>query len=247
VFSGGGVEIYAQTNPISPTYVGYFPGPPNNTPRSFFGTLTFKPATYNDVTGVVVAKPLTGSQHCPGDVLVRVAVKNTGVLAQSNFPVNAFYTGTFTGTLNGVYSGTLNSGATDTVDILSSFQPGNYTIRGVAALATDTLEFNDTTPLASFVIKPYVPAPIAYSDTVCTGGNALLSVDPQSNTTYNWYSASSGGILVNTGTTLPFTPLKQDTTMYISALLNGCESGRVLINAAIGPPPVVDLGPDTSL
>ena len=29
-------------------------------------------------------------------------------------------------------------------------------------------------------------------------------------------------------------------------MLNGCESGRTQIQAVIGPPPVVDLGPDTS-
>ena len=246
VFSAGGVEIYAQTNPISPTYVGYFPGPPNNTPRSFFGTLTFKPATDNDVSGVAIANPLNGSQHCPGDLLVRVAIKNTGVLPQSNFPVSANYTGSFSGTFSGVYTGTLNSGVTDTVDILGTFQPGNYTMKAFTVLATDTLEFNDTTPAASFVIKPNVPLPITYSDTVCAGGNAQLSVDQQTNTTYNWFSAPSGGVLVNVGTTLSFLPLTQDTMMYVSAVLNGCESSRVPISAAFGPPPVVNLGPDTS-
>jgi hypothetical protein len=45
IFTAGGVELYAQANPNSPTYAGSFPGPPANTPRTFYGSVTFSPAS----------------------------------------------------------------------------------------------------------------------------------------------------------------------------------------------------------
>lgn len=39
----GGVDIYLQNNPTSPGYAGAFPGPPGNTPRSFFGSISYVP------------------------------------------------------------------------------------------------------------------------------------------------------------------------------------------------------------
>jgi len=43
-FTGGGAEVLTQSNATSPTYVGYFPGPVNNTPRGFNGSITFTSA-----------------------------------------------------------------------------------------------------------------------------------------------------------------------------------------------------------
>jgi hypothetical protein len=49
IFSSGGVQIHTQNSAISPTYAGYYPGPPDPatisgaTPRGFYGTITFEP------------------------------------------------------------------------------------------------------------------------------------------------------------------------------------------------------------
>jgi hypothetical protein len=126
------------------------------------------------------------------------------------------------------------------------FQPGNYSIKGVSKLSTDTTVNNDTTATSSFVIKPVPPAPVVFSDTVCLAGSALLQVHIQPNTNYKWYSAITGGSLLTTSTSVPFASLTADTFMYVSATVGGCESDRVPIQAIIGPAPVVYLGADTS-
>jgi hypothetical protein len=65
-FSQGGVIIYAQANATSPTYAGIFPTLSSTfTPRSFYGTITFVPAstcTDPPTAGTVVAP----TQACAG-------------------------------------------------------------------------------------------------------------------------------------------------------------------------------------
>ena len=202
----------------------------------------------NDIRGVAVIQPASNSQHCPNAPLtVRASIKNNGSLSQSNFPVNAYYSGAATGSLTTTYVGTLPAGVTDTVDFPPAlFQPGNYNIKAVSKLSTDTTVNNDTTTTTSFIIKPQPATPIVFPDTVCLAGSALLQVDIQPNTTYNWYSALTGGSLVNVGSSVSFTSLAADTFMYVSSTVGGCESDRVPIQAIIGPAPVVDLGQDTS-
>jgi hypothetical protein len=113
-------------------------------------------------------------------------------------------------------------------------------------LPSDTAKGNDSSAQLPFIVNQPVVLPQAYSDTVCSGNNALIYVNPIQNATYNWYSSLSGGTLINIGNSLSLSGLLQDTTMYVSTLLNGCASARVPITAAIGPPPVVNLGSDTS-
>ena len=54
LFTAGGVELYAQANANSPTYVGPFPSP-TTTPRTFYGSLTFQPAA------ACTAPPIAGT------------------------------------------------------------------------------------------------------------------------------------------------------------------------------------------
>ena len=251
-FSNGGITIGTGNYQIGGQNVGHagysFSLSSSFVPRFFGGTLTFQPGSANNLHGLAITQPLGNSDNCHGAGLpVRVKFQNTGSAAQSNFQVGASYSGTTTGTVSGIYTGTLAPGAVDSIDLGPlSLQPGNYNVRAYTMLSTDTLNNNDTTGVVSFFIKQPVAAPVAISDTVCLGDDALCTVDLQPGVQYRWYSSSTGGSLVHVGNNVSFTGLTQDTTMYVAALENGCESSRMPIHAAIGPPPVVELGSDTS-
>ena len=67
IFTEGGLELYAQGNVNSPTYVGPFPSP-TSTPRTFYGSLTFQPAaacTSPPETGTVtsIQNPVCASSN----------------------------------------------------------------------------------------------------------------------------------------------------------------------------------------
>ena len=208
----------------------------------------FGPNIPNDLSVVLISSPLLNSQNCFNEAIpVDAIVKNEGSQPQSNFSVGATYTGPASGNLSGLYAGTLLPQASDTVSLGTlTLQPGSYSIVGYPLLPSDTAKGNDTSAQLPFVVSQPVVVPQAISDTVCLGNSALMYIDPIQNASYNWYSSASGGTLVNVGTSLAFATLLQDTTLYVSTLLNGCSSGRVPITAAIGPPPVVNLGNDTS-
>ena len=250
-YTANGVTLGRGNYQINGQNVGYA-GSSGSTlafnPRFWCGTITFKPAIANDLSATSILTPANNSQLCFNTSMeVKTIIKNQGSAAQSNFPVGAYYTGPLIGNLSTVYAGTLPPGAQDTVTVGTiTLQPGLYNLHGYTQLANDSLTTNDTSSAILVTVKPPVGTPTAFSDTVCQGDNAFLFVDAQPNTTYNWYSAPVAGTLVNVSNNLSFSPLAQDTTMYVSAVVSGCESGRVPITAAIGPPPSVNFGSDTS-
>jgi hypothetical protein len=219
-------------------------GNPNHGEIQVFG-----PEFPNNLSATTMLQPLNNSQHCYGaGVPLKVKVWNAGSAAQSNFSVAAHYSGPGgSATVSAIYPGTLNAGAIDSIVVGTiTPQPGTYTVTGFTQLTNDQHGSDDSTAFFNFTVNQPVNPPATISDTVCMGMNAFVYVDAQLGGTYKWYSASAGGTLVNIGNVVNFPSLTQDTTMYISATINNCESGRTPINAVVGPAPVVDLGPDTS-
>ncbi len=87
VITEGGVELYAQGNPISPTYTGAFPGPLTNTPRSFYGSITFTtnpPPTANNAAVSSITSPV----ECAGNAEVRARIQNNGSNTINNVRIN---------------------------------------------------------------------------------------------------------------------------------------------------------------
>ena len=210
----------------------------------------YGPSAPNDLSANAILQPLNAAQICANNpVPVKVRVYNAGTAAQSNFTVSAEYSGTGGyGILSGIYTGTLAPFATDSIVVgVLNLLPGSYALRAFTYLALDTNRVNDTVSGYNISVKPAVPVPNAVSDTVCAGMNASLLVkNILPGTIYQWYSAPVGGSVVFIGDSTGFSPLVKDTIMYVAALSNGCLSPRVAISAAIGPPPVVKLGNDTS-
>ena len=251
-FTSNGVTIGTGNYQIAGQNVGYSGSSASSltfSPRFWCGTITFMPAIANNLSALTLTEPLNNSQWCDGaSIEVKTRIKNEGSAAQSNFQVGAHYTGPTTGSLSTTYTGTLVPGAVDTVTVgVVNLPGGSYSMKSYTMLVTDSVKANDTTVASLFTVKPPVPLPSAVSDTVCMGGNALVHIDNvPTGATIKWYSAASGGLPINIGTNLTFSSMTQDTTMYVSSTLNGCESGRVQISAAIGPAPIVSFGPDTS-
>ncbi len=247
VYSNGGVDLLSGTSPSCPGYVGQFPTG-TFTPRWFVGNITFIPANPNDLALFSMPQPVNNTQYCANaQIPVKAVIKNTGTIAQSNFQVSATYTGPSTGTLTQTYTNTLAPNTTDTVNFGTiNPLPGNYTLKAYTQLATDNLSSNDSSAMINFIVKQPVTPPTVFPDTVCPGGTALVLIDSQLNNVYNWYDVPTGGLSLYTGGNLLFPNISGDTVLYVSATFNGCESNRTLASAALGAPPVVNFGSDTS-
>lgn len=251
-FTAGGITIGTGDYTVNGQNVGYSGGAPSFSsfnPRFWCGTIVFEPGYVDNLSAYALVSPGDLSSLCGGNsVNVKAVVKNLGSNDQSNFQVNAFYSGQSAGQLNFTYSGTLMAGTTDTVTIGTlNLAPGFYTMRAYISLPADTVKHDDTSGPVNFTILPPIPLPDTKSDSVCAGEPVLLKIlNSGSNTVVNWYSSPSGGTPVHTGDSLVLPFINQDTMLYVSAKLGNCESGRVPIHGALGTPPVVDLGADTS-
>lgn len=86
----------------------------------------------------------------------------------------------------------------------------------------------------------YIPPPTINNVTTCSGTQASITVsNPNASMTYNWYTAATGGDLVNTGTT--YSPsLTSNTTYYVEASDGGqFFSARTPVTVTVNPLPSI--------
>lgn len=94
---------------------------------------------------------------------------------------------------------------------------------------------------ASVTVNPTPLAPIAVSDTICTG--TASSITATSVGTLGWYDALTGGNYLAGGSPLTTSQLTTSITYFVqdsSAL--GCISPRTTVQLTVNPSPVVNLG-----
>ena len=131
---------------------------------------------------------------------------------------------------NLVYQGTsytlTNPAQTDTFYVASVASGGS------CSSATRTQAVLTVTAL------PPAPSLVTSGAQVCSGGNVALQVmNPQSGTTYNWYSDASGGTPVFSGTIYTLTDVTASAEYYVEASLNGCASStRTPVSVDISAP-----------
>ena len=82
------------------------------------------------------------------------------------------------------------------------------------------------------------PPPTANDVSVCFGGNTVLTANGSG--TMKWYSASAGGTLLHSGSTLELTNLKSNRTVYVQSTENNCASSRVAVNVNVIQAPEQD-------
>lgn len=91
-------------------------------------------------------------------------------------------------------------------------------------------------------VNPLPQPPTAAGATVCGGSNATLTASGSPGT-YEWYSASTGGTLLATGSTF-VTPALNSTTIYYLQADNGtCTSTRVPVQVTVQRPPSAPSAP----
>jgi hypothetical protein len=175
-----------------------------------------------------------------------VIVSNTGGNPESGFPVTAKITGTLTTTLNATHTATLAPGASDTITFgttINTAAGGTYNIQAYTSLALDDIRANDTLTRTFRLFAP--PAnPTTTPASICGPGFDTLSAS--SSDTIRWYNASSGGTLLDTGSTF-ITPTVVATTTYYVSAKSVCEGTRIPVTLTVLPVPSVNLGNDTSI
>ncbi len=86
-------------------------------------------------------------------------------------------------------------------------------------------------------------APTVSGTSTCSGSPASLTVtSPDANLTYKWYTASSGGLLVNTGATFITPPISTATDYYVEVTNNSTtciSSTRTKVSVSIKSLPIV--------
>ncbi|MNX94347.1 hypothetical protein D3C86_1265750 [compost metagenome] len=105
-----------------------------------------------------------------------------------------------------------------------------------------------------FYYASFIVAPAVSSTTICSGTTVNLSVtNAQANYTYNWYTSSTGGSPLQSGTSTTFTPspnLTTTTTFYVEAVqtIGGpYYSARTPVTVTVTPLPTASISGTTSI
>lgn len=106
-----------------------------------------------------------------------------------------------------------------------------------------------TRTAVTVTVSPSPPAPTVPPVQICRGQTATLAVDsPQPGFTYNWYTSSTGGALIYTGTTYTTAPLTTTTTYWVEAVnATGCVGPHGPAVANVAPAPVAPAMTDTAI
>jgi invasion protein IalB len=88
-------------------------------------------------------------------------------------------------------------------------------------------------------VNPIPSPPTAVNGQRCGTGTVPLSVTGCSGTV-NWFTASTGGTSIASGSSYTTPSISATTTYYASCTVNGCESTRTPVTATINPIPVVN-------
>ncbi|REK49218.1 MAG: hypothetical protein DWQ48_07985, partial [Bacteroidetes bacterium] len=117
----------------------------------------------------------------------------------------------------------------------------------ITANTTYTVTLSDgtcnSTSSVNITMIPIPNMPSANPSTQCGTGLPAASVSSNNSPsgTFLWYSAQTGGTLLQTGGTSFGTPISSTTSFWVSELINGCESPRVEVVATVTAPPAVSI------
>ncbi|SKB82962.1 Ig-like domain-containing protein [Daejeonella lutea] len=100
------------------------------------------------------------------------------------------------------------------------------TAKGVAPCLTEKI---DTIDIA--VLFP----PITADQTICYGSTATISLNSESNYTYEWYDSASGGTPMLSNPSFISPALTRNTTYYVRSTLGGLASPRMAVRITVLP------------
>lgn len=201
---------------------------------AFDDFIVFDRAGIDIGTTELTALPLNG---CIGDsVNLSVTLTNYGNQTQSNIPLEIGINGpNGLTTLNASYGPSLTPNDTATFNF-GSFAPtvsGTYELVVYSALAGDTTYFHDSS-FATITIDSIAADPTVTNDTLCSAGNASLTLTGSSgNANILWLDAPTGGTVLGEGNVFNTPTINSTTTFYAEATTT--TAGQLgLINNNVG-------------
>ncbi|WP_417612630.1 PKD domain-containing protein, partial [Owenweeksia hongkongensis] len=147
---------------------------------------------------------------------ITAIIRNNGDNPISGFPINVSLSGTLTNTYNTVYSGTLATGATDTVlmGTVNTINGALVTYNGYVGLSNDQIRSNDTLVFDSVVTIPLDP--IAYDTTFCSNQDtAVLQALPIPGVGYNWFANTTDTVPISNNNPLEVPIASAQSTYYV--------------------------------
>jgi hypothetical protein len=150
---------------------------------------------------------------------------------------------TVTGSSNcGPGTVTLNASSASSLNWYANSSGGNpiafgttYTTQSISNTTTYYVEAANGNCISNRVpvvaaINPVPAPPVANNNSRCGSGTVTLSAS--SSATVKWYTTSTGGTLLHSGSTFT-TPSINTTTTYYAEADNGCKSARVMVVAIV--------------
>ncbi|MGC3945426.1 MAG: Ig-like domain-containing protein [Chryseolinea sp.] len=130
-----------------------------------------------------------------------------------------------------------------------SVTSSTYTTPSISANTTYYVEFTNGACTSSrtavnATISSGISAPTVSNSTICTTGATSVSASYASSGTFRWYSAASGGTLLQTNagvtsSTYSIASLATTTSYYVEFTNGTCTSPRVQVTAYVGVTPTV--------
>ncbi len=223
--STGGSPLQSGSNTYTPSVDNsstYYAQARNIATGCVSSSRTAVTATVNPIPAVPVLEN-TGNQ-CEG----------TGVTFNATGGTNYEWTGAFDG----------QTGNTKT----SPTVPGAYTtsVRNYVSANGITCYSPFTSDIIAYVnVRPTVTTSTSASR--CGAGTVTITATPSSGATIDWYSASTGGSLLQSGSTAYTTPSISNTTVYYAQARNtttGCiSSSRTAVTATVNALPTITAQP----
>lgn len=116
-------------------------------------------------------------------------------------------------------------------------QTTTYYVEAVSNLCTSERE------AITLVVNPIPSAPTISNVSVCSGNSVQLTPSAPSGATFVWYTQSTGGVPIFSGTTFTTPIITSNTTYFVESVLNGCTSStrrqvNITVIATPNPPNV---------
>lgn len=115
------------------------------------------------------------------------------------------------------------------------------------ATVTNAANCSVTSSPVTVTVNPLPTAPSASGSTQCGPGIPTASVTTGgANGTFLWYSAPTGGTLLQTGGSTYTSSISSTTTFYVAESNGTCTSTRTAVTAEVTTPPTIDVSGSTS-
>ena len=182
--------------------------------------------TYTTVLDIITPSTITCAN---ASTPIKLVLRNFGNQSIANIPVTVQVTGAITTTINQTFSA-----GSDTVTLSTTLNTSGGGTFNIAAFTNNNNSVyparNSMSRSVTIEVTPSAPSPT--SNSRCGNGSVALSATASS--TIYWYTSSSGGASVFSGTLYNTPSLSATTTYYVQTGVN-CPSARLAVVATVNP------------